>query len=502
MNSMPEPKVRPVILAVDDGREEFELVERELRKRYEADYLVVCEGSAEAGLERLRRFEAAGQDLALVLAALRKSGMTGVDFLVHIRDSFPLAKRLLLLDPMDGETRDLLPQAMALGLIDYFEFKPGVPPNERFHRVVTELLEEWVRPYHSEANALVSVVGEGRLRRSHEIRNLLGRYGVPHAFYAVDTDEGRGILEGTGRSEGRLPVIVLPGGRVLVDPADSEVADAFVPADVHPSRQTVDVVVVGGGPAGLSAGVYAASEGLSTAIVEGEAIGGQAGASSLIRNYLGFARGVSGQQLTYQAFQQATLFGASFRLLRHATALRSEEKELVVTLSDGTEVSGRAVVVATGASYRRLGIPELDDLIGAGVFYGAASSEARGLEGQEVYVVGGANSAGQAALHLSRYASRVTLVARGGSLAAGMSDYLLKGIEGTNNVEVRLHTRVVGAEAKGGWSEWSTKTPSDGRRPLAPRPCSSLSGPSRAPGGFPEMFCETSVGSCSPVRTC
>jgi thioredoxin reductase (NADPH) len=248
--------------------------------------------------------------------------------------------------------------------------------------------------------------------------------------------------------------------------------------------------------------VYAASEGLSTAIVEGEAIGGQAGASSLIRNYLGFARGVSGQQLTYQAFQQATLFGASFRLLRHATALRSEEKELVVTLSDGTEVSGRAVVVATGASYRRLGIPELDDLIGAGVFYGAASSEARGLEGQEVYVVGGANSAGQAALHLSSYASRVTLVARGGSLAAGMSDYLLKGIEGTNNVEVCLHTRVVGAEAKGGWSEWSTKTPSDGRRPLAPRPCSSLSGPSRAPGGFPEMFCETSVGSCSPVRTC
>jgi thioredoxin reductase (NADPH) len=446
MNDTPRQKLRPAILAVDDEKEGLELVERELRKRYEADYHVACVSSVGAGLGRLRRFEASGRDVALVLAGL---GESGVDFLARVRDVFPLAGRLLLLDPMDGETRALLPRAMALGRIDYFEFKPGVPPNERFHRVVTDLLEEWVRPYHSEANALVSVVGAERSRRAHEIRELLERYGVPHAFYAVDTHEGRRFLEETGHGHGRLPVVVLPGGRALVDPPDKEVADAFVPADAHPPRQTVDVVVVGGGPAGLSAGVYGASEGLSTTVIEGGAVGGQAGASSLIRNYLGFARGVSGQRLAYQAFQQATLFGASFRLMRPAASLRRDGKELIVTLSDGSEVAGRAVVVATGASYRRLGIPDLEALNGAGVFYGAATTEARALEGQEVYVVGGANSAGQAALHLSKHASRVTLLVRGGSLAAGMSDYLLREIEARHNVDVRLNTRVLGGGGEG-----------------------------------------------------
>ena len=306
MSSTPEPKGRPVILAVDDEQEDIELVECELRKRYEADYRVACEGSADTGLERLRYFEASGQDVAVVLAGLRRPGMNAEDFLVRVRDAFPLAKRLLLLDPMDRETRAALPRAMALGHIDYFEFKPGVPPNERFHQIVTDLLEEWVRPYHTEANALVRVVGEDWSRRSHETRELLERYGVPYAFYAAGSREGRALLEQTGHSDERIPVVALPGGRILVDPQDKEIADAFVPTNAHPSRQTVDMVVIGGGPAGLSAGVYGASEGLSTAIVEGEAIGGQAGASSLIRNYLGFARGVSGQRLTYQAFQQAT----------------------------------------------------------------------------------------------------------------------------------------------------------------------------------------------------
>ena len=214
-------------------------------------------------------------------------------------------------------------------------------------------------------------------------------------------------------------------------------------------REEFDVVVIGGGPAGLAAAVYGASEGLSTLVVEGEAIGGQAGTSSMIRNYPGFPRGISGQELTTQAFQQAGMFGASFRFARHATSLRRVGEDLVVPLTDGTEVAGRAAIVATGASYRRLGVPELEALNGAGVFYGAAATEAPALQGQEVYVVGGANSAGRAAMHLSKYASRVTLLVRGGSLEAGMSDYLINEIQVTDNVRVLLNTRLVGGGGEG-----------------------------------------------------
>jgi thioredoxin reductase (NADPH) len=442
--------LRPVILAVDQDADALGRVERELRARYEADYRVAREGSAEDALERLRGLEP-GEDVALVLAALRMEGMGGVEFLSRVREIRPLAKRVLLVDPpMDRATsREVLARAMALGRIDDFGFKPGLPPNELFHQSVTDLLEEWTRPQRSEIHALVRVVGEERSRRVHEAMALFGRYGVPCSFYPADSEEGRALLEEVGAGAERLPVFVMHDGRALVDPSNREVADAFVGADLYPERQTCDVVVIGGGPAGLAAAVYGASEGLDTVVVEREAVGGQAGASSLIRNYLGFPRGVSGQKLTYQAFQQAQLFGAEFRVMRQAAGLRREDGGLVVTLSDGKELAGRAVVVATGASYRRLGVPSLEALNGAGVFYGAATAEARSLEGQEVYVVGGANSAGQAAMHLSKYASRVTLVVRGSSLEAGMSDYLIKEIEDADNVGIRLDTKVVGGGGEG-----------------------------------------------------
>jgi thioredoxin reductase (NADPH) len=231
-------------------------------------------------------------------------------------------------------------------------------------------------------------------------------------------------------------------------------------------------VVIGGGPAGLAAAVYGASEGLEAVVAEREAVGGQAGASSLIRNYLGFPRGVSGQKLTYRAFQQAQLFWAEFRVMRQATRLRRQGGELVVVLSDGKEVAGRAVIVATGASYRRLGVPSLEALNGAGVFYGAATTEAQALKGQDVYVVGGANSAGQATMHLSKYASRVTLVVRGRSLEAGMSDYLIRAIEDTDNIRVRLNTRVVGGGGKGDSSDSCWRTPQGAPRPSRRRRCS------------------------------
>lgn len=439
---------KPLILAVCQDPEDLARVERELRTRYEADYQVSCVRSAEQGLRELRERKAAGGEAAVVLAEQRLDGTSGVEFLSRVPEIYPMAKRLLLADPMDRETGAILPQAMTLGWIDYFEYKPGPPPNERFHQVIAGFLSEWTRPMRSEVHAVARVVGERWSQRSHEARELLERHGILYAFYASDSEEGRDLLERVGQTAGRLPVWVLYDGRVLVDPSDEEALDAFLGAE-RSARQDFDVVVVGAGPAGLASAVYAASEGLSTLVVEREAVGGQAGTSSLIRNYLGFARGISGRELATQAHQQAFLFGAEFRLIRRAAGLRRAGEGVAVDLSDGTVATGRAVIVATGASYRRLGVPELEALNGAGVFYGAATTEAPALRGREVYVVGGANSAGQAAIHLSGYAARVTMLVRGGSLRAGMSDYLIRGIEDSDNVRVRMNARVTCGGGKG-----------------------------------------------------
>ncbi len=444
---------KPVLLVVEDNPEDLELIAHELLKRYGEDYRVVWESSTEAGMKRLRECEAAGEDVALVLADQWVPQMTGAEFLARARDVYPDTKRVLLVSQGDSTIREPLLRSAALGEIDYYVVKPWRSPDEAFHRVITEFLDEW-NGAHRPGFVALRVVGERWSARSHEIRDLWSRSGVPLEFHAADSEKGKQLLARWDASPDRLPVVIIFDQRALVDPSNAEMVDAFAQSipfgvNIRPDQRNFDLVVVGAGPAGLAAAVYGASEGLDTLVVDAETFGGQAGTSSLIRNYLGFSRGISGQELATQAYTQAWLFGASFDFARHATGLRRAEDEFLVSLSDGIEVRGRSVLIATGVSYRRLGVPALEPLQGAGVFYSAAVTEAQATGGREVHVVGGGNSAGQAAMHLSRYASKVMLLVRGASLAASMSEYLITEIEAAENIEVRLNTRVVDGKGEG-----------------------------------------------------
>jgi thioredoxin reductase (NADPH) len=438
----------PMLVAVDSGTVSFRRIEYELKKRYSEDYRVVALPSSKWGLKRLGEFKAAGEEVALVLADQWMPDMRGTEFLARARHLFPAAKRALLVEWGDETAQGPVLRSMTLGHIDYYVHKPERSGDEHFHRLISEFLYEWSEA-HRPALQEIRVVGERWAPRSHELRDLLARNGLTYAFHSADSEEGRELLAQIGHDSGKLPVLVLFDGQVLVDPSNAEIGDAACGMAPSLEHSSFNLVVIGAGPAGLAAAVYGASEGLGTLVVEGEAIGGQAGTSSLIRNYLGFPWGVGGSELASRATEQARLFGASFVYMRHATGLRRAGHDLAVTLSCGNEVMAQAVIVATGASYRRLNIPSLEALHGVGVFYGAAVAEAQVMQGQEVYVVGGANSAGQAAMHLSKYASRVTLLARGQSLADSMSDYLINEIEAAENVAVRLNTQVVDGGGKG-----------------------------------------------------
>jgi thioredoxin reductase (NADPH) len=451
MEEIPTPE--PVLLAVDDDPNTLGRIEHELRQRYGSYYRVACEDSPEAGMRTLQDLRAADKEVAVVLADQWMPGMTGVEFLTHARPLYPGAKRALLFERGNRTTREPILQAMALGQIDYYVPKPERPPDEEFHRCIAQFLEEWARDYRP-ASVAVRLVGEPWSARSHELRDVLSRSGIPHAFSSADSKEGRELLARVERTLARLPVVIVFDRLVLVDPDNAEIVDAFelispFGLNTLSDVRDFDLVIIGAGPAGLAAAVYGSSEGLRTVVVERETFGGQAGTSSLIRNYLGFSRGVSGSELAWQAYQQAWLFGASFRLARHTIALHHGPEQLVVSLSDGTEVAGRAAIIATGASYRRLGVPSLEALQGAGVFYGAAVAQAQGMKDQEVYVVGGGNSAGQAARHLSKHAKHVTLLVLGESLAADMSQYLIEEIEATENIQVRLNTQVIDGGGQG-----------------------------------------------------
>lgn len=439
---------KPVVLVVDDDATSRDLVGRELATRYGADYSVLVESSASSALERLRDLADADAEVAIILADQWMPDMTGAQFLVAARAIHRGARRGLLINWGDDRSApEPIMQACALHHADYYLAKPVHTPDERFHRAVTEFLDEWWR-LRGGWFEMLRVVGDEGAARSHEIRDLLSRNDIPYGFYASESEDGRAALAGVGASEERGPVIIMRDGQVLINPTNSEIAAAHG-ATVHPGTDLYDVTIVGGGPSGLAAAVYAASEGLRVALVEHEALGGQAGTSSMIRNYLGFPRGISGAELASRAFEQARLFGTDVIYGSAATSLRSANGLRIVGLSDASEVSSRAVVIATGVSYRRLDVPALEAWMGAGVYYGAAVSEAQALVGESVYVVGGGNSAGQAALHLANHAEQVTILVRSGSLAESMSEYLIAEMNHTPNVDVRYEVELVGGGGDG-----------------------------------------------------
>jgi thioredoxin reductase (NADPH) len=434
----------PALVVVDDDERALQRTAEELRRRYASDYRVVAERSPEAALAELEQLAAAGKDVAVVLADQWMDGLTGAELLGRVPRLHPNAKRGLLVDWGawgDARTTEAILAAMAEGRIDYYVLKPWRSPDELFHRTIAEFVHEWSRTRASRPKEL-AVVGDPGSARTHEIVTLLARNGVPNIFRPADSDEGRALLSEVGETGAAGPVVITIDKRVLVDPTNVELAGGYGVTTGLDDDRDFDVVIVGAGPAGLSAAVYASSEGLRTLVVEREAIGGQAASSSLIRNYLGFARGVTGAELAQRAYQQAWVFATRFVLMREAVSLTSGDGRHTLGLSDGTEATAGAVVLSTGVSYRRLGIPALEQLVGIGVYYGGSVGDSQSVTGEHVFVIGGGNSAGQAALHGARQAAKVTILIRGPSLAETMSQYLIGAIDATENVEVRTNVEV------------------------------------------------------------
>ena len=438
----------PVLLIVGGDPKDVQTTAAALNHRFGSDYRVLTAHSAAEGLTELTGLSRRSEQVAVVAVDLHLPDGDGVEFLERAAGLHHGVARILLFNMDEYHTRipfselPALQRASALGRIDGWMVKNWVNPEEWLYPLVQEALSAWSTA-HQQRHLVYRIVGEQWDPRSHELRDFLTVNGVPFGFYTSESDTGRRLIDEYGVDRTRLPAAILHNGTVLHRPSGTELARSHG-IQTQPTGPVYDLVVIGAGPAGLAAAVYGASEGLDTLVVEARAIGGQAGTSSMIRNYLGFHRGISGGELAHRAWQQAVLLGAEFVFTHRVTALASDAGLQVLTLEDGSQVAARAVILAAGVTYRNLDIPELDRLIGAGVFYGAAGVMAPAVAGEEVYVVGGANSAGQAALHLAKYAARVTLLVRGASLAAGMSDYLVRQIEATPNVVVRLQTQVVG----------------------------------------------------------
>jgi thioredoxin reductase (NADPH) len=428
-----------VVLTVDDDPSVSRAVARDLRRRYGADYRIMRSDSGEEALQAIREVVLRGEQIAAILADYRMPRMNGVDFLEQAMDLVPQARRALLTAYADTNAAI---QAINVVDVDHYLLKPWEPPEEKFYPVVDELLEAWQRE-GKEPEHKIKILGHPWSAASYEIRDFLARSMVPYRWYNISDSDGMRLLAAAGAEAGQAPVVITRDGQPLLQPSLLEVANA-VGLSTTPQGAFYDVVIIGSGPAGLGAAVYAASEGLRTVVVERAAAGGQAGQSSRIENYLGFPDGVSGDQLTDRARRQALRFGAELLTARTVVGLQVRGPAREVLLDDGSSVLTHAVVLATGVSYRQLKATGADELVGRGVYYGSSATQAESCQGDHVIVVGGANSAGQAAVFFSRFASRVTMAVRGDSLEKSMSSYLIEQIAGVSNIEVRLNTSVQG----------------------------------------------------------
>ena len=436
---------KPTILTVDDDPLVSAAIARDLRSRYGADYRIVRAASGAEALAVLTELVLRDQAVALIAADQRMPQMTGIEMLERAKTHAPGAKFLLLTAYAD--TGVAIKAINDIGL-DYYLLKPWDPPEERLYPVVDDLLEDWRRanPDHTSD---IRVVGHRWSDRSHEVKTFLARNHVPYRWYDIERDEeAERLREVAGATPADYPLVLIPDGETLRSPTTLGLA-AALGLRTRAEQPLYDVCIVGGGPAGLAAAVYAASEGLSTVIVEREAPGGQAGQSAAIENYLGFPKGLSGSDLTQRAMAQVARFGAELVLAHDVIGFEARGPVRAVLFDDAGEIEARALVVATGVSYRRLEASGLADLTGRGVYYGADANEAGQCEGDDVYVVGAANSAGQAALNLSRFAKRVVLVVRSGTLDATMSQYLVQRITSSPTIEVRYRTEVGAARGDG-----------------------------------------------------
>ena len=437
---------KPILLTVDDDPEVLRAVEHDLRLKYGGQYRVLRAASGAIALETLKQVKMRDESIALFLVDQRMPQMTGVEFLAQAMTLFPSAKRVLLTAYSDT---DAAIRAINTVKIDYYLVKPWDPPEEYLYPVLGDLLGDWLADYRVPFQG-VRVIGHRWSSQTHDIKDFLARNQIPYRSLDIETDkEAQTLVEQVGLEASHLPLVFFPDGSYLVEPTNMQVGEK-VGLRTHAGNPFYDLIIVGAGPAGLAAAVYGASEGLRTVLIEREASGGQAGTSSRIENYLGFPSGLSGGDLARRAVTQAIRFGVELLVPQEVKALRFQDPYRFVTLADGTELGCYALIITVGVSYRKLDVPGIERLTGAGVYYGAAMTEALSCVDSDVYIVGGANSAGQAAMYFSKYARSVTLLVRGDSLAKSMSQYLIDQIGETSNITVQTHVSVVEVQGKSG----------------------------------------------------